>query len=135
MPPEFHQAARRHLDDARYLRDDHRWRNADQLGGYAYECALKAAMVGLGMPLNPRGADRVHADGVGARFQIHASSRGQSRYLAFLPDPDPFSTWKVDDRYLGGDGVPGRELEDRLAAAARVTEGLLAEMVLDGWLP
>jgi hypothetical protein len=47
MKHDFTGAAVRHFDDAKLLLKDARTANADQLFGFAAECALKSALVGL----------------------------------------------------------------------------------------
>src|SRR5262245_17101801 len=83
----FVSAARRHLSDADYLEVAGRRMNADHLYGFAWECALKALMIGHGMPMQRTAgvgwrpsvhSDRIHADRCLERLQHYATSRAHS---------------------------------------------------------
>lgn len=155
---DFASAAFRHFRDGEYLLADtqvDRRLNADQLYGLAWECALKALMIGFGMamvpgrpiygqvpawqlPPRPRGSkgDWVHADDALDRLHHHATGRAQVRYLAQLPPPsdNPFADWKVDQRYLRDGRLPGRRTVEQHRSAARQADGLLRLAILDNFI-
>ena len=59
-PADFHDAHRRHWQDAELLRKHGRWANADQLYGFSAECGLKAVMKALGMAVDSMGVPELH---------------------------------------------------------------------------
>jgi HEPN domain-containing protein len=44
MREKYPEAARRHLEDSKYLLDDKRWDTSAYLAGYVIECSLKAVI-------------------------------------------------------------------------------------------
>jgi hypothetical protein len=105
MPADFRDASERHWDDSEYLFTDTRLANADHLLGLAAECALKAVMQFLGMPLRADGAPagdrhRKHIDKVWDEFITFAQNASGAHYAAMLSgNPNPFSDWDVNQRY------------------------------------
>ena len=104
MKADFLDAHQRHWEDAERLLQAKRWANADHLYGMAAECGLKQLMVAHGMPYNStkdwpaERADRVHANGIWARFESYRSGRLTGIGDA-LPTPSPFADWDVTQRY------------------------------------
>ncbi|MCB9550260.1 MAG: hypothetical protein H6706_31065 [Myxococcales bacterium] len=148
---DYASPAFRHLRDGEYLlqgatSDARRRMNADQLFGLAWECALKAIMVGLGMPMDRprpvygrvlgpmprRKADFVHANKVLPRFTHYANGRAQAHYAAQLGAANPFADWKVDQRYLNDGRYPGRRVVEGHQRAARIGMGVLQQAIMDG---
>lgn len=112
MPTSYSESAKRHLDDGEYLWASGasvRLPNASQLFGFSAECALKAVLVGLGVPTHPAHggvADTKqygHLPALWQQFAIYAAGPLGGKYLALLNPPAggvaPFSTWGVNDRY------------------------------------
>ncbi|MCO7556599.1 SAM-dependent methyltransferase [Metapseudomonas otitidis] len=104
MQADFLNAHERHWDDAENLMQAQRWANADHLYGMAAECGLKRLMLAFGMPYDTtkdrptNETDRVHANGVWARFESYRS--GHALGVGYvLPANDPFTNWHVSDRY------------------------------------
>jgi len=54
MGEKYPEAARRHLEDSKYLLDDERWDNSAYLAGYVIECSIKALIT---TPYAPDGVD------------------------------------------------------------------------------
>lgn len=104
MPADFHDAHHRHWDDAERLFVAGRWANADHLYGLAAECGLKRLMLAFGMPFDsakdrPTGQpDRVHADGVWARYESYRCGHHRGASYVLLPI-NPFDDWNVSQRY------------------------------------
>lgn len=107
-PADFTDAHRRHWDDAELLFANSRWPNADQLYGFSVECALKAVMLALGMPVHPttgspvQRAHRKHVQELWPAFMTFATfakGRQGGRYLSLLPSSSPFANWSHHDRY------------------------------------
>jgi hypothetical protein len=121
QPMEIHfgEAARRHWNDALFLRENKRPPNADQLFGFSAECALKAVMISLGAPTSAGGdlSERSHwrhIDALWGEFQAFASGRRGSRSLSALTGfaENPFSDWHTSQRYGSDSSSPsGAALE------------------------
>jgi len=104
MHVDYLDSAKRHQQDADLLCQSERWPNADQLYGLAAECALKAIMRALGMPLRSDGAPqerrhRVHIDRLWSEFLTFASGKGGAACASGLPAENPFDNWRIDQRY------------------------------------
>lgn len=105
MKTDFKNAYERHQKDAEILFDKKRYANADQLYGLSAECALKAVMVGLDPALADQNGDLInqgdkkHIDKLWGHFRLFLSGKSASSYLAHLPTSNPFSNWRIDDRY------------------------------------
>jgi len=101
---DFLDAHERHLEDAECLLKAQRWANADHLYGMAVECGLKRLMMAFSMPydtakdLPANQKDRVHADGIWARFESYRCGHMQGTGYV-LPANNPFHDWDVSDRY------------------------------------
>jgi len=104
MQEDFLDAHHRHWDDAERLFAAQRWANADHLYGMAAECGLKRLMQAFGMPFDSvrdrpaNQLDRVHADGVWARYESYRC--GHHRGATYvLPPVNPFDNWNASQRY------------------------------------
>ncbi|MFC4487917.1 SAM-dependent methyltransferase [Tepidiphilus baoligensis] len=104
MQADFLDAHERHWDDAERLYQAGRWANADHLYGLAAECGLKRLMLAFGMPFDTakdrpsNSVDRVHADGIWARFEAYRCGHYQGAGYA-LPAVNAFGDWHVSQRY------------------------------------
>jgi hypothetical protein len=136
MNSDFYNAHDRHREDADLLYAEARWANADHLYGMAAECGLKRIMQAFGMPLtSPSGnpavrEDRVHADGIWARFESYRSGHYQGAGYV-LPFPSPFDNWKAEQRYAhqaNFDLVRAQAHQ----AGANLVFGLVKQAQLDG---
>lgn len=113
MPTSYPESAKRHLRDAEYLWDTHdaaRLANASQLFGLSAECALKAVLVGLGVPTHPAHGGVANTQqyghfhkGLWQQFAAYAGGQLGGKYLAVVQPTTgaaaPFANWSVDDRY------------------------------------
>lgn len=138
MQADFLDAHVRHWDDAELLYDSQRWANADHLYGVAAECGLKRLMLAFGMPFDTsrdRPAeydDRVHADGVWARFEAYRSGHPQGpSYALWLSNP--FQGWNVAQRYAHQNNFDQARAATHQAATQEV-RNLVKQAQLDGLL-
>ncbi len=105
MPADFRDASERHWDDSGTCSPDTRLANADHLVGLAAECALKAVMQGLGMPLRGDGAPAERRLGnisiwCGMNSLLSRRTPEGAHYVATLSgNLNPFSDWDVNQRY------------------------------------
>jgi hypothetical protein len=135
MPVDFADAAVRHWDDAEALFSDLRLPNADHLYGLAAECALKAVMKALGMPVDSVGKPIGHATHIKTlwnEFSTFAQGHGGASYSTRLPNgSSPFDDWKIDKRYHHrNDFVVGEVHAHQVGA--RITMDILREAQKDG---
>lgn len=104
MPTDFLDAHERQWQDAELLLDNQRWANADHLYGMAAECGLKRLMVAFGMPYDSSGGrptekkDIKHADQIWVRYEAYRSKHHQGSGYP-LPNANPFSNWRAEQRY------------------------------------
>jgi len=125
MRIDYVDAATRHRDDAELLRAKSRWPNADQLYGMAAECALKATMRALGMPVRNDGAPqrrehRVHIDELWNAFFTFAGNIHDARYVAMLPWSNPFQNWSVHQRYQHSSSISSQQVDEHRMACRQV---------------
>lgn len=137
MPTDYSNAARRHWEDGRYLHNDNRLANADHLFGFTAECALKAVMIGLGLPVNSEGSPsdrkyKIHINDLWDEFQTFAHSRCGARYSAPISGVNnPFDDWHVKQRYFHqADIVP--VAADSHKNGAQMAMTTLETAILDG---
>jgi hypothetical protein len=139
MSTDYRDAAERHFEDAEFLRSDsasNRDPNADHLYGFSAECSLKAVMTALGMERTNAGAPRdsglkVHMPEQWVAFQSFASGRLAARYLDKLDQSNPFSDWKVDQRYVHRVQISATVVNKHREAAIHCRTCLHA-LILDG---
>ena len=137
MPVDFRDAAERHWEDAGHLLANIRLANADHLFGLSAECALKAVMLSLGMPLRPDGepADRlhrVHINRLWNEFVAFAHDRGGARYTAGINGiSNPFDDWDINQRYDHRSGFASKVVENHQRAAL-IAKKILETAVLNG---
>ena len=133
--PDYYDAAQRHWEDANYLLSAARLPNADQLLGVSAECALKAIMLPLGMPMKKgRPADSKkygHINVLWEEFITFANGRGQAHYAAALDETNPFVNWDVGQRYEHGSVISVQIVADH-KKSAEIAFGCLAQAVVDG---
>lgn len=103
MPEAFAEAAVRHWSDAEFCSADHRHPNADQLYGFAAECALKAALLQLPGCLDSGALQRRYREHVNDLWEIipvQSVHKTSATLVALLRLPvKPFADWSVDQRY------------------------------------
>ncbi|HNY32408.1 MAG TPA: hypothetical protein PKO15_16095 [Fibrobacteria bacterium] len=133
----YRKAALRHFDDGDYLLDDHRLPNADHHYGVAAECALKAIMRGLGMPMKlpsgqmPKYPHNVHVNELWSLFHIFANGNSGSVYSSLVPSANPFVNWSVHDRYEDGSKYTSAMLADHKVGASE-TLACMNQAFVDG---
>ena len=115
MAADYAATAKRHWDDAEFLRENNRLPNADQLYGLAAECSLKAIMVGLGAPVVQGMPSRNHIDDLWAEYQVFLQGFNASRYWSPLSEfsVNPFADWSTNQRYESGLGIPSGSVIDK----------------------
>jgi hypothetical protein len=105
MQADFLDAHERHWADAEHLSQAGRWANADHHYGIAAECGLKRLMLAFGMPYDltkdhpQERDDRVHADGIWARFESYRSGHTLGAGYILATTSNPFDNWHISDRY------------------------------------
>lgn len=138
MSLDYKDAAYRHREDADTLMEKQRWPNADQLYGFAAECALKAIMETLGMILSRDGVPlerqyRVHIDQLWKEFQTLASDSNCAGYAAALSQNNPFAEWNVSQRYYSTVSISEVTASGHKEGAVEVFK-ILSQAVVDGRL-
>lgn len=102
MAEAFRESATRHWNDASLLERNGRRANANQLYGFAAECAIKTALCQL--PGFAQGGElgkyyRAHINELWDRVHIQQLQKRFSTLMAVLKQPNPFHDWSVDNRY------------------------------------
>jgi hypothetical protein len=132
MAEAFDIAAARHFRDATLLEANRRTSNADQLFGFAAECAIKFALHTLpGCRDGAVLADqyREHIDVLWDRAALQGLQRTFPSLLAVLRGlQQPYRHWSTGHRYAKDDAVSIDDLERSRQAAKR----LLASVGLHG---
>ena len=132
--PDYYDAAQRHWDDANHLLSTNRLPNADQLFGVSAECALKAIMLPLGMPMNndrPSNKKHGHINVLWDEFITFATGKGQAHYAAALGTINPFLNWDVGQRYDHSSVISPQIVTDH-KVSAEVALNCLTQAVMDG---
>jgi hypothetical protein len=129
MSTDYFDAATRHQKDASLLFENKRWPNADQLYGLAAECALKAIMQALGMPLWDDGAPkerkhRRHIDRLWNEFLTFANGKAGATIVRALPADNPFDDWCIAQRYQPSSAILPERVAAHKEAASQVFVGL-----------
>ncbi len=124
---DFANAHVRHWRDAELLFQAGRWANADQLYGLSAECGLKAVMVADGLPIDPAGSPsnrkyRKHVDALWHIFRAFVQGRRTGDLLHHLPQPNPFTSWSVENRYANGVHFNRQSVDPHRTAARRVRD-------------
>ncbi|OIP35550.1 MAG: hypothetical protein AUK27_04175 [Deltaproteobacteria bacterium CG2_30_66_27] len=124
MSEDFASAAVRHFRDGTLLEGERRIPNADQLFGFAAECAIKSALVGLPGCADSGGLARkhvVHIDELWGRAQLQSIQKRYPGLMAVLKGlQQPFADWSTNQRYGPDDIVTEEVLKCHHRAALRV---------------
>lgn len=131
---DYYDAAQRHWDDANHLLTEVRLPNADQLFGLSAECALKAIMLALGMPMHngrPVSKKHGHINLLWDEFITFANGKGQAHYAAALGTTNPFVNWDVGQRYEHGSAINMQIVDDH-KKSAEIAYSCLTQAVVDG---
>jgi hypothetical protein len=122
MPECFDVAAIRHFRDGGHLSELQSLENADQLFGFAAECAIKSALITLPGCVESGGLTDKYREHVGRLWDLAALQGLQRRYpglFVILRElRRPFADWSTNQRY-GPDGAITPEVLDRHREAAR----------------
>ncbi len=146
MPPikqvNFHQAGKRHFNDAELLHGHARNAAAGQLYGFAAECGIKSLLVWNGYPTDPTTGDidekkkpkkfKKHIHELVQNINmLHAelSGRGAAKYLAMIPSINDFSDWHTKHRYYIDSALPSSLIKWR--NASREIMEMLEQAMLD----
>lgn len=123
MPEVYDVAALRHYRDGEVLRESRRIANADQLFGFAAECAIKSALVSLPGRTDRSalaGSHHKHVDQLWDRVRLQSIQRRCPRLVAVLRGlPQVFADWSTDQRYGPDEAVADEAMERHRRAAAR----------------
>jgi hypothetical protein len=125
--PDYDHAAQRHWDDATLLLAAQRLPNADQLFGLSAECALKAIMLPLGMKMKgdkPEDKKHGHIDCLWDEFISFVNSRNGAKYAASLHSRNPFSGWRVHQRYEHSSHILPQAVSDHKDGAEQAFNSL-----------
>lgn len=124
MPEDFAGAAIRHFRDGALLEEKRRISNADQLFGFAAECAIKSALAGLpGYTDSGALAQKyhVHIDKLWDLAQVQGIQKRYPALVVLLKGmPQPFADWSTDQRYGPDDMISAEVLKRHHRAAVRV---------------
>lgn len=108
---DYSAAALRHWSDAQLLERGNCFENADQLYGFAAECALKKALVELPAFAKNGMLDttyKLHVNDLWYKVNHQSLQKRYASLYAVLKATSPFSDWHVDQRYLA-DGIVSLE--------------------------
>lgn len=120
---DYPKAALRHWQDAELLAREARVDNADHHYGFAAECALKTAMVGLPAFSTREGLDgsyHKHVDQLWCRIRHQSLQKAFPGLYAFLGAENPFVSWNVDQRYAATGVVSNGDMALHKNAAKRL---------------
>lgn len=126
---DFSSAAGRHWHDGDHLHSVGRLDNADQLFGFAAECALKAAIVSLQSPTALGELPdhfRKHIDQLWNQVPAQSLSKAYPAISALIKQGNPYSDWHTRQRYDAPGSVAlaavarHRKMAQRLLGAAQI---------------
>jgi len=124
MPECFDVAAIRHFRDGGLLLDQQSLDNADQLFGFAAECAIKSALITLPGCLQDGDLAEKYRKHVDRLWDLAALQGLQRRYPGLLVIlrglQQPFAGWSTDHRYGPDDATTPEVINSRQEAARRV---------------
>ena len=132
MAEDFAGAAARHFSDAKLLEESLRISNADQLFGFAAECAIKSALVGLpGCTDAGALAERYHThiEKLWDLVQLQSIEKRCRRLVTVLRTlPQFFTDWSTHQRYEPDIAVT----EDAMKRHRRAAAAVLSSVGLSG---
>lgn len=123
MAEDYEASAVRHYHDAELLKENQRLANGDHLFGFAAECAIKIALVGLpgfatGGKLHP--AYRKHVNQLWDLVPVQSLHRRHRTLIMVLKQQSPFHDWSVDQRYEPDGAVTAQAVENHRQIAKRI---------------
>ncbi|MFZ4700934.1 MAG: hypothetical protein ACOYMG_12870 [Candidatus Methylumidiphilus sp.] len=120
MDENFTQAALRHWRDAELLKEQNRVDNADQLYGFAAECAIKQALLHLPAFANHGNLHQPYKEHIDVLWNKVGHQSLQKIYpglLAYIKNGGkPFDDWKVEQRYSIDNAIPTHRMHAHRAA-------------------
>ena len=131
MTEDFEGSATRHWRDATLLKTHGREANANQLLGFAAECAVKTALCQLGGATIDGELSkhyRAHINELWDKIHVQGLHRRFPGLMALLKKPNPFHDWSVDHRYAREETVSPEAAMRHQDAAKR----LLSSVGLNG---
>ena len=127
MMEAFKESAVRHWNDAKLLEDEQRFDNANQLVGFAAECAIKTALSEL-RSFAPEGEltshYRVHINELWERALLYKQTKRYKELALVLKQPNPYHDWSVSNRYAA-DGTVSEEARKRHRDNAKRLLGII----------
>jgi hypothetical protein len=104
---DYEGSAVQHHGDGELLHGNAKFAGADQLAGFAAECAIKHLLVGVANITvdasgNVTGQYRKHVDRLWGVATSLVAGVTHSTYFAPLLGGNAFSDWSIDDRYMAG---------------------------------
>ncbi|HDR9249898.1 hypothetical protein [Burkholderia vietnamiensis] len=123
----YADAAGRHWGDGLLLERESRLENADQLYGIAAECAIKAALITSAGNCASNGlakAYKAHIDELWDRIAANALPRHLAALPPLLKMDNPYSDWRIDQRYAGNGIVTADALERHKTMAKRLVSAV-----------
>jgi hypothetical protein len=131
-------AASRLRRDLALLPDGASAESVDHLAGLAGECVCKTLLLALGAKADAGGGLeskrlRVHLPFVLDELLAVTAGRAAASVYAQLPQPNPFATWSVEDRYVADGELKKEECEAHLEGLQQLFSALQAA-ALDGVL-
>lgn len=124
MAEAFEDAAFRHWKDAEFCKSDGRHPNADQLYGFAAECAFKSVPVKIPVCLTDEALQekyKKHIDELWDVTPVQSVRESASALAALLHmSPSPFEDWRAAQRYESGEAITLAVVEKHRKAASKV---------------
>lgn len=133
MAEAYANAAIRHWSDAELCANHARSPNADQLYGFAAECALKVVLLKVPACASSGALQKRYKEHVNDLWELvplHGVEKIAAGLVSLLRMPaKPFSDWSVDQRYESGEGISDAIVKKHRDAARRAlgAAGLLGE--------
>lgn len=115
---DFSTAAVRHWHDGSLLQENGRLGNADQLYGFAAECAVKSVLTKVVGEIDR--FRRQHIEVLWDRANIQSVHRGYPALATVLRANNPFTDWTTDHRYAADNIVGATALARHRQAAVRL---------------
>ena len=130
---DFLDAASRHFQDGDHLLSIERLENADQLFGFAAECALKTAVLARTEASGDKlpSGYYLHIDELWSKMPSQALRKRYPTLYLLLKQPNPFGNWSVDQRYAAS-GTTSREVVE---AHRRMTQRIFGALQIHGSRP
>jgi hypothetical protein len=123
MADAYADAAVRHGSDAELLNEEHRLPDADQLYGFAAECALKAALLKIPGCVSSGVLQRRYKEHVGELWElipVQSIEKIAPGLVSLLRmGTKPFADWSIDQRYESGEAISSDTLKRHRDAARR----------------